>query len=100
MTKHATALRAFTHAGESFAAKQTILNMDTGQFSDWSAEGVDLVREATDAEVAKARGDKPAAEKATPAPRKPGRKPKAPAASPTPAPAPAAASTPEPAVTE
>lgn len=61
MTKHATALLAFTHADDSFAKGQTILNMDAGQFEDWSAPGVDLVRKATDAEVAKAKGDKAAA---------------------------------------
>jgi hypothetical protein len=58
MTKrHAVALRAFSHAGESFADKQVILSMDAGQFRDWSAPGVDLVREATDAEVARAKGE-------------------------------------------
>jgi hypothetical protein len=67
MKKHATALRAFSHAGDTFADKQVILNMDPGQFADWSAPGVDLVREATDAEVEAARAkdapSKPASSK-------------------------------------
>jgi hypothetical protein len=82
MKKHATALRAFSHAADTFAAKQVILNMDGGQFADWSAPGVDLVREATDAEVAAARGDKPADTKK---PSRPRAKAKV---SPAPAPAP------------
>jgi hypothetical protein len=95
MTKrHAVALRAFTHADATFTEKQVILSMDAGQFRDWSAPGVDLVREATDAEVARAKGE-PAKEAAKP---KPPRKPKpstakaAPAAEPVamPDPAPAA----------
>jgi hypothetical protein len=79
MKKHATALRAFSHADVTIAAKQVILNMDAGQFADWSAPGVDLVREANDAEVATARGDKPAAAKK---PRKSRAKVKPPAAEP------------------
>jgi hypothetical protein len=95
MKKHATALRAFSHADKSFAKGQTILGMDPRQFADWSAEGVDLVREATDKEVAAARGDKaPAAEKAPTKPVKAGPVPKAP---PAPAPAPVAPAAPEPA---
>lgn len=70
MKRHARALRAFTHADDSFAKKQVILDMDAGQFADWSAEGVDLVREATAAEVAAARGEKPKAAK-KPAPATP-----------------------------
>lgn len=74
MKRHATALRVFTHADEAFAAKQVILNMDAGQFDDWSSEGVNLVREAMDAEVAHARGDKPVA---APKPRRKRAAPKA-----------------------
>ncbi|WCT75035.1 hypothetical protein PQ455_07420 [Sphingomonas naphthae] len=59
MKRHAVALRAFTHADDSFQAGQTILNMEPTRFTDWSAPGVDLVREATEAEVAKAKGGKP-----------------------------------------
>ena len=47
MTKNAVALRAFTHAGDSFAKDQVIPGIDPGHLADWSAEGVDLVREAT-----------------------------------------------------
>ena len=86
MKKHATALRAFSHADETFAASQVILNMEPGQFTDWSADGVGLVREATAAEVAGTRGDKPAPAKK---PSRPRSKPKAaPASAPAPAPVP------------
>jgi len=88
MKRHATALRAFTHADESFAAEQVILNMDPGQFADWSADGVGLVREATAAEVATARGDKPVAAKKR-ARSRAKVKPAAPVAAPETPPAPA-----------
>ncbi len=54
-TKNAVALRAFTHADDSFAKDQVILGMKAGHFNDWSADGVALVREATADEVKKAR---------------------------------------------
>ena len=66
MTKNAVALRAFTHAGSSFAKDQVILGIDPGHLADWSTDGVDLVREATTDEVkaAKAKDEKaPAASK-------------------------------------
>ena len=85
MKKHATALRAFTHANDSFADKQVILNMDAGQFADWSADGVELVREATPAEVATARGDKPAPAKKPARSRRKASPPAAPAPTPEPA---------------
>jgi len=69
MTKHATALRAFNDAGGSFAKGEVILGMDVGQFTDWSADGVDLVREATAAEVAKAKGEAKPARKAAAKPK-------------------------------
>lgn len=56
MKRHAVALRAFTHADEPFANGQVILDMDANQFGDWKL--AELVREATDEEVAAARGDK------------------------------------------
>jgi hypothetical protein len=56
MKKHATALRAFSHADDTFANRQVILGMDPGQFIDWRDAG--LVREATDAEVAREQGTK------------------------------------------
>lgn len=84
MKKNAVALRAITHAHESFAQGDVILGMDAGQFSDWSAEGVDMVREATAAEVAKARGEKPAPAK-KPARSRAKAKPKVAEPAPTPA---------------
>ena len=73
MKKHATALRDFTHADDNIATGDVLLSMDAGRFRDWSAEGVDLVREATEAEVRKAQGERPAPAKraATKAARKP-----------------------------
>lgn len=57
MKKNAVALRAITHADDSFAKGDVILGMAAGHFNDWSAPGVELVREATAAEVAKAKGE-------------------------------------------
>ena len=76
MKKNVVALRDFTHADDSFAKNDVILGMETGHFNDWSADGVDLVREATAAEVARARGE-PTAKARKAAPK---RKAKAPAA--------------------
>jgi len=90
MKRHATALRAFTHANENFVDRQVILNMEPGQFADWSAPGVDLVREATPAEVAAARGEKAAPAKKATARRRKAKPAATPAPIPTPAPAPAA----------
>lgn len=56
MKKHAVALRAFDHADDSFAKGDVILDLDAGYLAEWSPVG--LVREATAAEVAKARGGK------------------------------------------
>lgn len=68
MKKHATALRAITHADESHTKGAVLLGMDGGQFADWRDAG--LVREATEKEVADAKG--------TPAAKpKPARKAKA-----------------------
>lgn len=58
MKKNAVALRTITNADESFAAGDVILGLAVGQFNDWSAPGVDIVREATAAEVAKAKGER------------------------------------------
>ncbi len=85
MKKHATALRAFTHADDAFADRQVILGMDAGQFADW--QGAGLVRESTDAEVAKAKGvTAPTAErKPKVAPKRKPRTAKAKATAPIPA---------------
>lgn len=64
MKKHAVALRAITHADDSYAKDEVILDMDPGQFAEWSADGVEMVREATDAEVKRARDERAAAKKA------------------------------------
>lgn len=64
-TKHAVALRAFDHAGDSFAPGPAF-PIDKGHLTDWSAVG--LVREATAAEVAKLKGESAPASK--PAPRR------------------------------
>jgi hypothetical protein len=56
-TKHAVALRAFDHAGDSFAPGPAF-PIDGGHLTDWSSAG--LVREATTVEIAKAKGEKPA----------------------------------------
>lgn len=64
MTKNAVALRAFTHAGDSFAKDQVILDITLGHLADWSSNGVDLVREATAEEVAGEKA-KPATAAAT-----------------------------------
>ena len=94
MKRDATALRAITHADKAIAKGDVLLGMDAGQFGDWSLAG--MVREATDAEIARAKGDKaPAAKKPAPRRRR--------AAKPTPAPvAPSAAKPPsaEPATPE
>jgi len=55
MKKNAVALRAFNHADDRFAKEQVILGLDPGHFNDWSAKGVDLVREATAEEVKQAQ---------------------------------------------
>ena len=57
MTKHrdAVALRAFTHADETYTQHQVLLGLDAGHFNDWSADGVDLVRAATPEEVKRAK---------------------------------------------
>jgi hypothetical protein len=68
MKRDATALRAITHADDSFAKGDVILGMASGQFDDW--EGADMVRAATDAEIAKAKGEKPVPTKRKNAPRK------------------------------
>ena len=52
MHRNAVALRAFTHDQTAFAEDQVILGMDAGQFTDW--EQAELVRAATEAEVASA----------------------------------------------
>jgi hypothetical protein len=67
MKRDATALRAITHADDSFEKNQVLLGMDAGQFNDW--EGAGLVRAATDAEIAKAKGEKTAPAKRKNAPR-------------------------------
>lgn len=54
MKKHAVALRAFTHADDSYADGQVILDLDAGFLTEWGPP-VDLVREATEEEVAAAR---------------------------------------------
>ncbi len=78
MKKNAVALRAITHAEESFAVGDVILGLPVGQFNDWSAPGVEIVREASAAEVARAKG-----ETAPPkAKAKPARKPRAPVTKP------------------
>ena len=51
--KNAVMLRTTTHADESFAKGQVILGMDGGQFGDWKS--AELVRDATDEEVATAK---------------------------------------------
>lgn len=53
MTKHVVALRAFTHADDSYAEGQVILDLDAGFFVEWGPP-VGLVREATEEEVAAA----------------------------------------------
>jgi len=86
-TKHAVALRAFDHAGVSFDVG-SVHRIDAGHLADWSAAG--LVREATAAEIAKAKGDsteKTAPRAAAKRPRKgkPAPQIAAPAADPDPA---------------
>lgn len=53
MKKHAVALRAFTHADDSYAKDEVILNLDAGYLKEWGPP-VNLVREATEEEAGKA----------------------------------------------
>lgn len=89
MKRHAVALRAFTHADDSFAEDDKLF-LDAGQFADWSAEGVDLVRAASEAEIGKDT-PKPASKPKVKKPAKPA-KPKS--AAPVSAPAVGAAEQP------
>lgn len=50
---HATTTRAFSHDDTGYLADHVILDMADNQFADW--EAVDLVREATADEVARAQ---------------------------------------------
>lgn len=61
MKKHAVALRAFTHADDSYAEGAVILDLDAGYLGEWGPVG--LVREATDEEVTAAREAAQAAKK-------------------------------------
>lgn len=57
MKKHAKALRRYTIGDESTAKDAVTLGMEPGRFESLKLAG--LVREATDAEVAEARGEEP-----------------------------------------
>ncbi len=55
--RNAYALRRYSVDGETVAARSVILGMVRGQFESFELAG--MVREATDAEVAREKGDTP-----------------------------------------